>query len=126
MQFTGVYGPMWVQGKERKRTMQLLASGVLAVALCAGAVLYTADRHRVDIQSQDMGSALLELAVQTRTQLVFSPTLIDEGRQSPIVKGYMTLEQAMGVILADTNVQFEYSSGQVVLLPAKDSLVGRT
>ena len=113
---------MWVQRRERKRIIQWLAAGVLVVALCAGVGVYTANRHMVDIKAQDVGAALLELAVQTRTQLVFSPALIEDGSRCPEVKGFMTLKQAMQAILADSNIRFEYSSGQVVLLPDRGKL----
>ena len=87
----------------------------LVVVLGSGSGWYLHTHPKLDIAAQDVDTALLELAMQVGVQVVFAPGLV-EGRECSGIQGRMSLEAALESILADTGVQYEYSSDRVILV----------
>ncbi|QDX26909.1 TonB-dependent receptor [Sphingomonas suaedae] len=87
-----------------------LAAGVAALSLVAGASALHAQplpaaTKSVNIKAQNLSSALLALARQTRTQIVFDPAIV-RGRKVSRIEGAMSAEQALRQLLAGTGLHF--------------------
>src|SRR5690348_4890016 len=95
------------------------AGGALAaIALCISATLAEAQdgaRHDVQIPAQALGSAIATLARQTHCQIIYSSDLV-AGRAAPALNGSMTLEQALGTLLDQSGLSFEFLDAHTVTL----------
>lgn len=91
---------------------------VLAFAVGTGINVSHADEAPVaiHIQSQPLSQALSQLGQQTSLQLFFSPELV-AGKQAPAVNGNLAPEQALRALLQGSGLDYEISSGSVVLHP---------
>jgi Fe(3+) dicitrate transport protein len=90
----------------------------LALAVSTGMSASYADEvpTSIHIQAQSLSSALSQLGQQTSLQLFFSPELV-AGKQAPAVEGNLSPEQALRALLQGSGLDYEISSGSVVLHP---------
>jgi len=87
----------------------LTAAGSDASLAQAGVV------QQINIPAQELGSAIAELAKQTRIQVVYAMELV-EGERSDPLSGEMTPEQALSCLLSNTALRFEFIDDQTVTL----------
>lgn len=93
----------------------LTAAGIDPSSAQAGVV------HAIDIPAQELGSAIATLAKQARIQVVYAKDLV-EGQVSYALSGSMTPEEALGRLLSETGLRFEFIDEQTVtLLSARES-----
>ena len=97
----------------------LLASAALAFSSIAPSIAQAAIKHQIHIPRQQLGSALAELAKQTRIQLVYSADLV-EGRNTEDLSGSLTPEEALSRLLDETGLRFEFLDRQTVTLLAQE------
>ncbi len=84
----------------------LLASCVSAVVVSAtGAHAQSEDIVAFDIPAQPLSSALTQFAQQSRAELLFSSGLA-RGRQAPAVRGEMSASQGLGILLAQSGLNY--------------------
>ncbi len=94
----------------------------LAVASVAGAQTQSAS-YDLDIPSQDLHSALQQLAVASHHKLLYKTALV-AGKTSSPIKGTFTAQEAIQQVLLGTNLTFEITSESVVLI--KDGSLANT
>lgn len=76
------------------------------------------DVHDYRIVAQDTSAALLAFAKESGVQVMFSPDAV-AGHRSPRVAGTLTSHQALGMLLAGTGLDYEYTdSGMLVVREA--------
>lgn len=97
--------------------VQWATGGVCALALVGNAIAQTSDQTTIEIESGNLAQALTALGRQTRTELVFDPTVVAD-RQAPSVRGSMTADQALEFLLSGTGLRHERTSSDVVLVLA--------
>lgn len=92
------------------------------VSLCAGLALLggTAAAQdeqpiEVDIEAQDLSSALTAFGRQTKTEIAFTPDVVDS-KQAPAVKGEMTRVEVLDTLLADTSLEYRYMDNGTVIV----------
>ncbi len=94
-------------GKGRSLVQAAMLSGVLAlggIALPPVAVAQIrATEYRIDIRQTSLAEALLELARQTQTQLLFPFDMADQIRVQAL-SGRFTFEEALNLLLRDTGL----------------------
>jgi iron complex outermembrane recepter protein len=73
--------------------------------------------HTINLPAQALGSALNELARQTRMQLLVQRQLV-EGKQAPAVSGSLTVPQAMQRLLAGSGLEPSFDGSSVVIKAA--------
>lgn len=76
-----------------------------AMALAAQAQAAQQTQFQLDLPAQDTNNALLQLAEETNSQIIFEPGLM-RGKNSPAVQGNLTVEQAIAQLLQDTGLTF--------------------
>jgi len=86
-------------------------SAVLAAALAAT----PAAAASVDVPVQRLGAALRDLAIQTDSQIAYSPLLV-RFRLSHAVRGSYSVEQALDLLLADSGLTWRRVSGGAILI----------
>ena len=99
---------------------KITVGAALVISLCTS--VYAADKttvYDIDIKTQTTASALMQLARKTGFQIVFPNTLGRE-TESPSVVGQYTLDQALGKILADTSLQYEFTDEQTLVIRAQE------
>jgi iron complex outermembrane receptor protein len=112
----------------RNKKSNALVSAV-AAALCTAALPGTTlaappeqsrtVTYEIDIPPQDLHAALQQLALVSNHKLFYRSELVS-GKSSPAVKGSFTAEQAIQMLLAGTDLTFEITAGDVVLIRGKD------
>jgi TonB-dependent receptor len=90
---------------------------VCALALVGQAFAQTSEQTSIEIESGTLAQSLTALGRQTRTELVFDPTVVAD-RQAPSVRGSMTADQALEYLLSGTGLRHERTSSDVVLVLA--------
>ncbi|WP_420991990.1 TonB-dependent siderophore receptor [Cupriavidus sp. 30B13] len=78
-------------------------SAALAALFAAGAIAQSVATP-VDIPAQPLAQSLAALARQSDVQILFSTT-VAEGRRAPAVRGTLTVEDALGRLLAGSGLQ---------------------
>ena len=86
------------------------------MAFIASTWWYFHTHHQFNIEAQNLNSALLEMAVQARVRIMFSPETV-KSHNCPKIQSRMSLESALEIALANTNIQYVYSSDYVLILP---------
>lgn len=112
----------------KNKKLNVLVSAV-AAALCTAALPGTtlaaspeqarSVTYEMDIPPQDLHAALQQLALVSNHKLFYRSELVS-GKSSPAVKGNFTAEQAIQMLLAGTDLTFEITAGDVVLIRGKD------
>jgi iron complex outermembrane receptor protein len=110
----------------RSRTKTRFCNAAIA-ALCTCVLLGTtlaappaearSVTYNLDIPSQSLNDALQALALTSQHKLLYSSELVD-GKKSPALKGEFTTEQAVTVLLSETDLTYEVTSDGVVLIRA--------
>ncbi len=99
------------------RLSTLALSLSLALTLAPAAVLAQDSAVRIDIASQPLSDALLQLGQQTSLQLFFSQDIL-AGQQARAVSGTLAPEQALRQLLQGTGIQYTRNGNNVTLTPA--------
>jgi iron complex outermembrane receptor protein len=103
-----------------KHVAALLAAGAAAALLPAVA---SAQETQFNVPARDLGNALTELARQSNREIYFSADLT-RGLRAPALRGRMTLEDALGRLLAGSGLRYRLtSSGAIVIEPAPGEAV---
>ena len=74
----------------------------------------------LDIPAQDLNSALKSLAVETDRQVLFSAAVVN-GYKSPALNGEYSTAEALGILLADSDLTYDVTESNVLLVKAADS-----
>lgn len=85
----------------------LLAAAVSSVARAAPVV--------VDVRAAPLQDALAELARENRVDILYSADLV-RGRRTPAVRGRLSPEQAVGLLLTGSGVGYRVTSDGVIVL----------
>ena len=95
---------------------------VRIVSLCTGLVLLNGTAAaqdgqpiEVDIEAQDLSSALTAFGRQTKTEIAFTPDVVDS-KQAPAVKGEMTRVEVLDTLLANTSLEYRYMDNGTVIV----------
>ena len=97
----------------------LALTGATLISVCAVPAQAQVDREMlIDIPSQDLGAALMNLGRQTARQVVFSPQLVTGKRANP-VRGRMSSHAAIAMLLRGTGLSARATTqGALVVEPA--------
>lgn len=102
--------------------LRMLMTSLVWATLCTSPSLAQATvEHEVNIEAQPLGSALATLAKQTGLQVVYSTELVN-GMVAPSVKGAMTPEKALSIVLAHTHLKYEFIDVRTVTITSSGSL----
>ncbi|MDM3869770.1 TonB-dependent receptor [Porticoccus sp. W117] len=93
---------------------------VLAVSIYQGAYAGEKDMLDVDIPNQKVGSALMALGQNAGVQIVLGKGARNYNHVSSI-KGQYTLDQALGLLLEDSGLKYEFVSENTVFVEAEDN-----
>lgn len=106
----------------RVHTATVRRACIRLVSLCAALALLNGtaaaqDEHpvAVDIEAQDLSSALTAFGRQTKTEIAFTPDVVDS-KQAPAVKGEMTRVEVLNTLLADTSLEYRYMDNGTVIV----------
>jgi iron complex outermembrane receptor protein len=97
---------------------KMLLGGVGAFALCASttaAAAYAAQTFALSIPAESLADALTDLAHQSGLQLLFSSRLV-AGLRGPALKGSLSVEDALGKLLLNTNLHFEFVNAHTITI----------
>ncbi|HLZ77236.1 TonB-dependent receptor domain-containing protein [Phenylobacterium sp.] len=97
----------------------LLAVAALAViapcALTATPAEAQPVAYQFDIPARDLGGALRAFGERSNTQILFSQALVS-GRRSPALRGRMSQDDALKILLSHSNLTFRRTSANVILV----------
>ncbi|WP_202839126.1 TonB-dependent receptor [Luteimonas saliphila] len=93
----------------------LCAALLLALAGTTPVLAQSEARHAVELQAQDLGTALKLLAQQTKLQIVYSADLV-QGKRAPALDGSLTATEALSELLRGTGLKYEFLDPQTVTL----------
>ena len=97
----------------------LLASvalvGVLTCAVDLAPAQARAAAYEFDISSRDLGDALRAFGEASDTQILFSKELV-AGRRSPALRGRLSQDQALKLLLSQSGLTFRRTSSNVILV----------
>lgn len=79
---------------------------------------------RLQIESQDLASALSQFARQTRQQILFAPDLV-RGKRAPALSGRHDSQAALALLLVGTGISYRQTPGGTYLLAAHDESTKR-
>jgi iron complex outermembrane recepter protein len=100
--------------------------GTALMVLCAALVFFTVippsearsdTKYYLDIPAQRLNDALQALALASQHKLLYSSKLID-GKDSPGLKGEYTTEEAVAKLLAGTNLVYQVTADELVVIRA--------
>ncbi|MBM0106975.1 TonB-dependent receptor [Steroidobacter sp. S1-65] len=94
-----------------------VTGGACALAMIGNAFAQSSEQTAIEIESGNLAQSLTALGRQTRTELVFDPTVIAD-RKAPSLRGSMTADQALEYLLSGTGLRHERTSSDVVLVLA--------
>ena len=83
----------------------LLALSIAGALVAAAAIDDGEATHNFNIDSQPLGGALQEFAVQGEVQVVFFSSLV-EGLTAPAIHGHYTLTAALDLLLAQSGLTY--------------------
>ena len=90
-----------------------LSAIAMAVACCVAPAAYAQAVH-IEIDPQPLASALNRVAVQTRSQILFSPDMV-AGRTARKVRGSMTVDGALDRLLQDTGLRYRHQNNVILI-----------
>lgn len=98
---------------------------MLALSATSPVLAQAEVRHAVELQPQDLGTALKLLAQQTKLQIVYPAELV-QGKRAPAISGSLTASDALSQLLRGTGLEYELLDSQTVtLLPKGESRLER-
>ncbi len=100
----------------RKVRLQACAGAFLAAAACASAA--HAAPGRIDIRAGALQDALAELARESGVDILYSADLV-RARRTSAVKGRLSTEQALGLLLVGSGVGYRITPDGVFVLTAR-------
>ncbi len=103
-----------ISGTSWKNALAGLAMAVLSLS-AAGASAQSAEVLTLNIEPQQAGPALMELASSSGVQIMLPDQAGDEVEVKGL-KGSYKLEEALAALLADTSLTYEFTSENVVLV----------
>jgi iron complex outermembrane receptor protein len=108
----------------RGRHCALLATAAAATIMACAALAAPASAesaaYQFNIPSRDLGDALRAFGARSNTQILFSQTLV-RGRRSAALEGRLSQEQALKILLSQSNLTFRRTSANVILVTAAES-----
>lgn len=102
----------------RRRGRPWTRAGMLLAAAGAASTVHAAPPGLVDLHAGALRDALAELARENRADILYSADLI-QGRRTPAVKGRLTTEQAIALLLNGSGVGYRITSDGVFVLSAR-------
>lgn len=101
------------------RTYRILPALTLASVLVSSSLSGLAEEAKsFSIQAQRTDQALLELATQSGTQIIFSPS-IAKSFESVAVQNANSVQEALDTVLAGTDLAYEFTASNVVVVKKK-------
>lgn len=110
----------FVNGLRPAALLKWSVGSACALALCTNAAAQVNQETTIEIEGGDLAHSLTALGRQTRTELVFDPTIVAD-RQAPSVRGSMTADRALEYLLSGTGLRHQRTSGDVVLVLANNA-----
>src|SRR5882672_8223190 len=101
------------------------ATLLLGITIAAPLAEARGTTYTLDIPSQNLNDALQALALASRHKLLYSSELVD-GKSSPALKGDYTTEQAVRYLLSGTNLTYEITADELVLIYPPNPAAGPT
>ena len=101
--------------------VRALAVVVLAATMLSVSIAWAEEpAYELDMPAQDLNSALKSLAVETDRQVLFSAAVVN-GHKSPAINGEYSTTEAMDILLADSDLTYDVTESNVLLVKAADS-----
>lgn len=91
-----------------------------AMALSVSLAFAEEQSFELDIPAQDLSSALKSLAVSTDRQVLFAASTVN-GYRSPAISGNYSTTEAMEILLADSDLTYDVTDSNVLLVKATES-----
>ena len=111
-------GRVQFSAKRRRRWLAAVAAaGLVASAAQAQSAV------EIEVRSGDLEAALLSLASQTGQQIFFARSLV-ENRRAPAVKGALTADEALAILLAGSDLQARRAGPGLIVVERKDDPKG--
>ena len=103
-----------------KKSLRVIAGMLFAMTLCNGAAQAEGtDTQHFNIQPDSMGEALTLFAMETNSQILFSPSVV-ENKTSSGLKGEYTQQQALDTLLAGTDLTAEKNDEKTFLIVSSE------
>ncbi len=102
-------------------SLKKISVGIVAAA-GFGSLAFGAEKgaiYDINIETQSTASALMKLARDTGVQIIF-PNSLGRDTESPALAGQFTLDQALGKILAESNLQYEFTDEKTLVVRAAE------
>ncbi|MGS2722514.1 TonB-dependent receptor plug domain-containing protein [Porticoccus sp. GXU_MW_L64] len=107
-----------IDKKHRVKNLVLGVASVCALSLAPLAQAET-DKFNIDIESQNIGSALMALSQSSGVQIVISKEM-GEGTRLSQVKGNYTVAEALSIMLEGTKLGYKFISDSSVVIKPED------
>ncbi len=104
-----------------KKTLSVIYALVFGVA---GSLQANSDKLELDIKSQSIGAAMLQLGERAAVQIMV-PHNLGNRIQSEAIQGAYTLTEALAVMLDGSNLVYELAADDVVMIKEKKSSAER-
>ncbi len=102
-----------------RRRALLVSAALAAIAACALAPAPAAAQSGAAVQfnipSRDLGDALRIFGERSNTQILFSQGLV-RGRRSPALRGRLSQDDALKILLSNSNLTFRRTAANVILV----------
>ncbi|MBL8269483.1 TonB-dependent siderophore receptor [Steroidobacter sp.] len=102
-----------------------LASSTTLAAAEPAASTALQTRYALDIPAQSLESALQAVALTVNGKVLYRPELLS-GKHVAGLQGDFTIDEAMGLLLAGTDLTYEFTSSAVVLIRQKNVATSST
>jgi len=103
----------------RALLVSVALAGVLTCALGAAPAQAAGPAYEFNIPPRDLGDALRAFGDASDTQILFAKQLV-AGRRSPLVKGRLSQDQALNLLLSNSGLTFRRTSSNVILVTAQE------
>lgn len=98
--------------------LRTLSLSILLIGSVLADATAIADLARFDIDQQPLKSALTEFAWQSDREILFSTDIV-AGKQASMVAGVYEPEEALGLLLTDTGLEYSITSNNTILVNEK-------
>lgn len=118
----------WWRGRERMARVRpiaiiwLLALSIAGALFAAAALEDDKSTHNFNIDSQPLGDALQEFAVQGDVQVVFFSNLV-AGLRAPAIHGHYTLSGALELLLAKSGLTYRAINPKTIEIRASEPAI---
>ena len=96
------------------------AMGMIVAPVAAQADEATTGTHAFKIEAQSLSSALMQLALQSNS-VISAHSDVVQGLSSPSLAGGYTVDAALRILLAGTNLSYEMTPTGASILPARNA-----